>query len=131
MNAPQVSFYTEKHLTNPVLDSAFSSGSQCVQGSPRDFLSLSSVIIPFPPHERKDRNNPTEIYGSPGAKLLCRSKWKTRAAVAGTLRDLEFHGPMGFGPWTWTRLMICAGCMEINREVACETLSVYDSWGKL
>lgn len=45
-------------------------------------FSLSSVIIPFPPCERKDRNNPAEIYGSPGAKLLCQSKWKTRAAVA-------------------------------------------------
>lgn len=43
---------------------------------------LSSVIIPFPPCERKDRNNPAEIYGSPGAELLCRSWWKTRASVA-------------------------------------------------
>lgn len=51
------------------------------EGHPVIF-SLSSVIIPFPPREGKDRNNPAEIYGSPGAKLLCQSNWKTRAAVA-------------------------------------------------
>lgn len=45
-------------------------------------FSLCSVIIPFPPRERKDRNNRAEIYCSPGAELLCPSKWKTRAAVA-------------------------------------------------
>lgn len=44
-------------------------------------FSLPSVIIQFP-RVRKDRNNPAEIYGPPGAELLCPSKWKTRAAVA-------------------------------------------------
>lgn len=58
-------------------------------------FSLSSVIIPFPACERKDQNNRTEIYGSPGAKLLCWSKRKTRAEVVGTLQNLEFHTPRG------------------------------------
>lgn len=52
------------------------------EGHPVIFFPLSSVIIPFPPCERKDQNNPAEIYGSPGAEPLCWSKWKTRAAVA-------------------------------------------------
>lgn len=76
-----ISLKTLKGLTNPILDSAFCSDGKSVRGSAVIF-SLPSVIIPFPPRERKDRNNPAEIYGSPGAKLLCWNKWKTRAAVA-------------------------------------------------
>lgn len=50
-------------LTKLISLFTFYSGRHCVIF----FLSLGSVIIPFPPHERKDRNNPAEIYGSLGA----------------------------------------------------------------
>lgn len=104
MNVPRVSLYSKiSQILFWILHSA-QTGSLS-RGHPVIFF-LSSVIIPFPLRERKDRNNPAEIYGSPGAKLLCRSKLKTRAAVADTLRDLEFHGPVGFGPRTWTQLII-------------------------
>lgn len=55
-----------------------------VHQSEKHFMlsSHSCVIIPFPPHERKDQNNLAEMYGSPGASLLCHSKWKTRALLA-------------------------------------------------
>lgn len=60
----------------------YSAQTACLsEGHPMIF-SHSSVIIPFPPLLRKDRNNPAEIYGSLGAKLLCWGKWKTRAVVA-------------------------------------------------
>lgn len=59
-----------------------SAQTACLSEGHPVIFSLCSVIIPFPPCERKDWNNPAEIYGSPGAKLLCWSKWKTRAAVA-------------------------------------------------
>lgn len=75
--------HTDVYLIKTPKTLTFCSDSTPVWGSPRDFFfSLSSVIIPFPPCERKDQNNPAEIYGSPGAEPLCWSKWKTRAAVA-------------------------------------------------
>lgn len=74
---------TPKTLTNLILDSNFLLWQRaCLRVTPWFFFSLSSVIIPFPPCERKDQNNPAEICGSPGAEPLCWSKWKTRAAVA-------------------------------------------------
>lgn len=51
---------TQKRLQIPWISDSLS------EGHPMIFCPCS-VIIPFPPHERKDRNNPAEIYGSPGA----------------------------------------------------------------
>lgn len=76
-----ISLKTLKDLTNSFWILYSAQTASLSEGHPMIF-SLSSVIIPFPLHERKDRNNPAEIYGSPGAKLLCRNKWKTRAAEA-------------------------------------------------
>lgn len=74
--------YNTKFSKWPILLAcAFCRQPLCPRVAP--WFSLhSSVIITFPPLERKDRNNPAEIYGSPGAKLLCQCKWKTRAAMA-------------------------------------------------
>ena len=73
------------HIENISFWSLHSAQTESLSEGHPVIFSPSSVIIPFPPRERKDWNNPAEIYGSPGARLLCRNKWKTRAAV--TERD--------------------------------------------
>lgn len=102
------------------------------EGHPVIF-SLPSVIIPFPPRERKDRNNPAEIYGSPGAKLLCRSKWKTRAAVAewdsARSRVSRPHGARSID--TDSAHYMSRLYDQPRSVLCCETLSMYDSRGKL
>lgn len=82
---PPVQGADRYHIKNISFWSLHSAQTESLSEGHPVIFSPSSVIIPFPPRERKDWNNPAEIYGSPGARLLCRNKWKTRAAV--TERD--------------------------------------------
>lgn len=75
--------YLAKSLANPILDSAFCSDRESVRGSPRDFLSLSPLLLfHFLPANGKTGITPLKSMALQGPKLLCWNKWKTRAAVA-------------------------------------------------
>lgn len=92
----------------------------------------SSVIIPFPPNERKDWNNPGEIYGSPGGKPFVSEQVENKTAVAE--RDTAWSpvSPLHRAQPTVTDTAHYTDRLYGVRlkSLECELLSTYDLQGK-